>query len=231
MIDDFQAEITNDLDILDKDITAYPKLDAAKKVLMGKKIKGKQQQIRMSLDSYDLEINSIDRIAGLPHKEKLSNLRERFTRLQTACENLKSDDKAKLFNTLVLPVVPPPPKLQEMTSHQLIELGTNLQDKGLAGLERTRKEVFVAHAIADDVNVELKTHIEALDRQHTTISETKQIITRANEYLKFFAKQIFTDKILVCLMLIVAGAIVAIIILKATGITATNRGSDVLRNA
>ena len=78
-----------------------------------------------------------------------------------------------------------------------------------------------ANTIADDINVELDRQIDQLNGIQNTVKETQVIIQRANEYIKYFAKQLYTDKILMCLMLLVTIGIVVMIVLKVTGTAST----------
>ena len=88
-------------------------------------------------------------------------------------------------------------------------------------LQNTLKMVNGANSMADDINVELDRQIDQLNGIQNTVKETQVIIQRANEYIKYFAKQLYTDKILMCLMLLVTIGIVVIIVLKVTGTAST----------
>lgn len=78
-------------------------------------------------------------------------------------------------------------------------------------------KVEQGNELADQINLELDRQIEQLDRMYNTVKDTQSILKRTQHLIRYFARQIYTDKLLMCLICLIFIAIVVIIILSATG--------------
>jgi hypothetical protein len=76
-----------------------------------------------------------------------------------------------------------------------------------------------SNSLADDINTELLRQIEQLGKAQNNLKDTKSDLARANEYIKYFAKQLITDKFITCMIFLCVIALVGIIVVKYTGIT------------
>ena len=71
--------------------------------------------------------------------------------------------------------------------------------------------------LAIDINLELDKQIEQLDRMEQTLKDTQTVLKRVQVLLRYFFRQIYTDKIIMALICCIFLAIVIIVILSAIG--------------
>ena len=100
---------------------------------------------------------------------------------------------------------------------ELIELGDRTQAQGNQALDNIIQVVEQGNQLADQINLELDKQIEQLDRMEQTVKDTQSILKRANNLIRYFARQIYTDKIIMGLICLVVVAILVLIILSAMG--------------
>ena len=67
---------------------------------------------------------------------------------------------------------------------------------------------------ADDINLKLAEQEETILRAKEKAQDVQSQVKKAQAYLRYFARQVYTDKILMCLIFLSMIAIVVIIILK-----------------
>lgn len=86
-------------------------------------------------------------------------------------------------------------------------------------MERTLAKVHATIEIADEITLELHRQLEQLDSTTKMVKDTQSDIKKANEYIRYFAKELYTDKLIMCLIILCMLAVIAIIVLKITGVT------------
>jgi t-SNARE complex subunit (syntaxin) len=62
--------------------------------------------------------------------------------------------------------------------------------------------------------LQLKHHIERLDNIYDTVQDTNTTLKRAKKFVTHFARQVYTDRCLMAMILLIVIAIVVIIILS-----------------
>jgi len=94
----------------------------------------------------------------------------------------------------------------------------------LADLERANEK-------ADNVNLELQIQGEKIERATEKVKDVQSQTKIALQYVKYFARQVYTDKILMCLIFLCTIAIIAIIVLKFTnkGTSTTVKDADIIK--
>jgi len=172
-----------------------------------------KKSINSLIESYELEINQLDKVKQANYKDPLRQITKRFSDLNLEFEASKSNNAGQnqLFadRTQLNPA--------QMTSGQLIQLGKNVQEAGLQSLENTLIKVAQGNALADEILVNLDIQIQQLDRMENTVKDTRSILNRSQKYIRYFARQIYTDKLLMTLICLIVLVVVAIIIASACG--------------
>ena len=122
----------------------------------------------------------------------------------------------------------------------MIQIGNALQKKGTESLMRTLEKVNASNQIADEISLELHKQLEQIENSTKTVTDTRSDVKKANEYIRYFAKELYTDKFIMLLMILCLIAILVIIILKIvngdsdtptdtlpnSGVSGYNVGSD-----
>ena len=102
---------------------------------------------------------------------------------------------------------------------ELIQKGHDIQEEGLQGLNRVLKNVHVMKDQANTINVELDRQINQLDSIYDNMKDMDTTMKRAEVHLRYFARQVYTDRLMMCLIVVIILAIITIIILKIIGKT------------
>ena len=77
--------------------------------------------------------------------------------------------------------------------------------------------------LAGEINLELDKQIEQLDRMEQTLKDTQSVLKRAQVLIRYFFRQIYTDKIIMALICCILLAIIIIVILSAVGMDKEGR--------
>lgn len=101
---------------------------------------------------------------------------------------------------------------------ELIQLGKNTQQQGIEALDRAARDIKEMDIIGVEVQMELNKQIEQLDRIYDTVKDTETTLKRAQKYVIYFARQVYTDRCLMAMIVLIVIAIVVIIILSAVGV-------------
>lgn len=96
-------------------------------------------------------------------------------------------------------------------------MGDKTQAQGNAALDNIISVVEQGNQLADQINLELDKQIEQLDRMEQTVKDTQSVLKRANQLIRYFARQVYTDKIIMGLICCIVLAIVIIVIVSALG--------------
>ena len=99
----------------------------------------------------------------------------------------------------------------------MIQIGDKIQQKGMESLQRTLALVKASNNIADEISLELFRQLEQLENTTAAIKDTKAEVNKANQVIKYFAKEMYTDKIIMGLIGLCILAVVVILVLKVVG--------------
>jgi len=212
-VDEYDTQINSELDKYEREIKSLAKKDYSQKQMSISRIDKVKKSINSLIESYELEINQLDKVKQANYKDPLRQITKRFSDLNLEFEASKSNNAGQnqLFadRTQLNPA--------QMTSGQLIQLGKNVQEAGLQSLENTLIKVAQGNALADEILVNLDIQIQQLDRMENTVKDTRSILNRSQKYIRYFARQIYTDKLLMTLICLIVLVVVAIIIASACG--------------
>lgn len=212
-VDEYDSQINSELDKYEREIKSLAKKDYSQKQSAISRIEKLKKSINSLIESYELEINQLDKGKASNYTNPLRQITKRFSDLNIEFENGKSLSSGQ--NTLFADRTQLNPA--QMTSGQMIELGHNVQQKGLEALENTLNKVNMGNALADEIMVNLDHQIEQLDNMEKTVKDTRSILSRSQKYIRYFARQIYTDKLLMTLICLIAVVVVAIIVASACG--------------
>ena len=212
-VDEYDSQINSELDKYEREIKSLAKKDYSQKQAAISRIDKVKKTINTLIESYELEINQLDKTKQQNYKEPLRQINKRYGDLNTEFELNKSNNAAQnqLFSdrSQINP--------NQMSSGQMIELGHATQQKGLEALENTYGKVLAGNALADEIIVNLDHQIQQLDNMENTVKDTRTILNRSQKYIRYFARQIYTDKLLMTLICLIVLVVVAIIIASACG--------------
>jgi SNARE protein len=209
-IDDLQKEIQEMQETLARDIAGLDKRDPSQRSQHINKCANKLLLIRTRIEAYELETLQLDRNAQAKHKEALGSLQAKAKELKADLDKRKADKREAAKNV----ALEEPKKLEEMNAQELIQTGDKYQQEGKDALQRIMQNINSADQKADHINLELYRQEEQMQKAKEKTQDIQSELKKAGKYLKYFAKQVYTDKILMCLIFLAIIAVIVIIILK-----------------
>ena len=81
-------------------------------------------------------------------------------------------------------------------------------------LRNITKNIHSANEKADHINLQLAEQGETIARSKEKAKDVQSETKKAQAYIRYFARQVYTDKIIMCLIFLCILAIIAIIVLK-----------------
>ena len=85
---------------------------------------------------------------------------------------------------------------------------------GKDALQNIMRNIENANEKADNINLEIARQDEVITRSKEKTKDVQSELKKAGAYLRYFARQVYTDKILMGLILLCTIAMIVIIILK-----------------
>ena len=212
-VDEYDSQINSELDKYEREIKSLSKKDYSQKQAAISRCDKLKKSINTLIESYELEINQLEKAKQQNYKEPLRQISKRYTDLSIDFEANKSTDAAQnnLFGER--PQLNP----NQMSSGQMIELGHNTQAKGMDALQNALDHVNQGNLLADEIILNLDNQIQQLDNMEKTVKDTRSILNRSQKYIRYFARQVYTDKLLMTLICLIVLVVVAIIVASAAG--------------
>ena len=81
-------------------------------------------------------------------------------------------------------------------------------------LQRMLANIHSADQKADDINLNIHMQTEKMGQIQEKTRDIQSELKRAGKFLKYFAKSVYTDKLLMCLTMLCIIAVIIIIIIK-----------------
>ena len=68
--------------------------------------------------------------------------------------------------------------------------------------------------MADEVALELAKQEDQIARMQKTVKDTQSVLKRSAQLIRYFARTLATDKIIMCLLFLVVAAMITLLVLK-----------------
>ena len=94
-INEFDSTINNELKKVETDISKLANMEYSEKLGAIKKIQTKLKSIGILIESYDLEINNLDKSEATKFTDSITQINHKFTKLKNELERHKSDQGAQ----------------------------------------------------------------------------------------------------------------------------------------
>ncbi|EAS04326.2 vesicle transport V-SNARE protein amine-terminal protein (macronuclear) [Tetrahymena thermophila SB210] len=183
----------------------------------------KLRNISTDLETFDFEISNLDRheedkyrVKHEKYIKKLKLLKNEFELKKNegneAAEKLFGDRKQKYQEDLEKV------DIKKMDQDQMIQYANDVQMDGEKRLREIEGVLVEDIEIANQITIELDRQIDKLDSINQNVMDTQSMLKRTGKLITYFAKQVSTDKILMCLLCTIVVVIVVLIILSATGV-------------
>lgn len=220
-LNEYEADINEQLTSIEKEIEGLKKKEPSQRARLIDKCEAKARNTQMSIDSYQLEILYLGKVAAATaHNNTLRLIKERMKGVKSTVSAIKNEYAVK--NTFL-----EGKGAEERESNvELAELGKKIQEKSQQSLEKTLRMINESEIIAGDISSNLAEQEAKLKGITDDVKENQVVIKRAKAYLQYFAKQIYTDKFLMSLIFLIVLAIVGIIGYKLFGNSSDSQTGD-----
>lgn len=217
-ISTFEKEAIQFMDACSNDLKKLKKKDApSQRIKQISIVQNKIAEIKIKIESYELEILQLDRLAQAGYKESLKNVQSRFKELKNELAAKKAENTAedpKNQNPLTEGLLSK--KFGDMDDVELVKIGEEYQAKQKDAAGRILANIENANDKADAINLELQKQGEGIQKATEKARDVQSQTAIAVRYVKYFAKTIYTDKILMCLIFLCTAAVIAIVVIKVT---------------
>lgn len=229
-IEELNNEINQALDALESNLQTISKKDYSQRPKVIKRCENQAADIATRIESYELEILYLDKSKAAPYKESLKQIQERLGKVREELEFKKKERETE--GTLIGEIMKRRGPDEGLSGNEMIQIGNALQKKGTESLQRTLEKVNASNQIADEIALELHRQLEQIENSTKTVADTRSDVKKANEYIRYFAKELYTDKFIMCLMILCLIAILVIIVLKiVNGNSSDSSSNDTLPNS
>ncbi|KAL4454231.1 hypothetical protein ABPG74_012188 [Tetrahymena malaccensis] len=183
----------------------------------------KLRNISTDLETYDFEISNLDRREEEKYRAKHEKYIKKLKLLKNEFELKKNEGNEaaeKLFGDRKIKIQQDLEKadIKNMDQDQMIQYAEDVQMDGIKRLKEMEGVLVEDIEIADQITIELDRQIDKLDSINQNVMDTQTALKRTRKLISYFAKQVSTDKILMCLLCTIVVVIVVLIILSATGV-------------
>lgn len=104
-------------------------------------------------------------------------------------------------------------------------MGDEMLDDAMSRIGNIMNDVNAGISLADEINVELARQEEQLIRMKKNLKDTQNTMVQAQKLIRYFSRQLYTDKIIMGLIILIILAISVIVALYFMGYIGDNEQS------
>jgi len=212
-LDSAEKAINLLLETCSKDLKSLTKKNPSERTKQISRCQTKMAEIQIRLDDYGLEVLQLPKDEQPKFEAVSKGLQQRFKELKKEL-SIRKEEKGGDGNPLTEGLLSK--DIDQMNDIELIKMGDDHQQKGKDALGRILINVESANQKADNVNLALQMQEDKITAATEKVKDIQSQTQIAMQYVKYFARQVYTDKILMCLIFLCAIAIIVIIVLKVT---------------
>jgi len=198
---DLQGILRKDIDGLSK-----PKLTMAQKTERIAEVVHKLESVKVKMQQLGVEMRDMTNPAEKKdYAAKKKALEEQFSQMHTDVHMIKQDFERQQVGVRTL---------DEMTTQEVLQEASRIQDKDLGALERMKQQIAQTGEVAAATATRLKGQTDQLKNIDTDVMKVKSNLARADLLVRAFMRKMMTDKIVMVFMCLIFCGIIAIVIYK-----------------
>ena len=210
ILEDYKFSIDNSFQKMDKSMKEFEGADQSQQNMIISVMNNDLSQVKTNIGLMKMELSN------LKEENNTNKWQESITTLNTKYDEYKS----KMFqmknaknsinddpNNIDARV-----DMSNMSSQQVMDRGDQILNADRDAINRMKKVVNQDLDTMKDVNKELLLQNEKLDNAHKDLKEIDYSLNRAGNQIKTMAKIFLTDKLIICMILFIVLAIIAVII-------------------
>jgi len=208
-----EKEIGELIESCTKELKGLTKKDPSQRLKQLSRCQNKIAEIKTRVEDYELEVLQLEKGEQPKYKSTLDNFKKSLKTLRSDLSTKKAE-KGGDGNPLTEGLLSK--ELDQMNDIELVKVGDEYQQKGKDAVGRILANIENANQRADNINLELQIQDEKIQKATEKAKDVQSQTKIAMQYVKYFARQVYTDKILMCLIFLCAIAVIVIIVLKFT---------------
>lgn len=192
-----------------------------KRIQREHKIEDMLETLASGKNTYSLYLSLLKQMAKEADRKTYTEFKEKGNHHHKALSDLVQNVKLAKQNLAKEPRGPGDKDRKDINTwgaDEIIEEGKKVQDASNAALGRTQRLVDATEAIAIDTNIALHEQTDQMKQTNAEIEGVSQDLNRADKIVAHIARRLATDKMIMCLVLVLVLAILGLIVSKAMGV-------------
>jgi len=213
-IKDWDEQLSDTTTEIKRGIESLSSLKGSAKDAKANDIQGRINRAKELYQQYKVALRELSKGEAIPWEKKSKEYNNTITQLITDLNFARSEgDREQLMGGKK--------DLDTMTSQQIVQAASNIQDSSISALERANKKIQETAQIGTAINMELEAQNRQLVEIKNGIDTVQDNLKQADRQIRAFMRRVMTDKLIMVLLFLVIcgviGAIVAGVLGKSNG--------------
>ena len=212
ILQDYQSSIESSFRKMDRTSQSFDVSDTSQKNLIINSIKNELATVKINMGLMKMELSN------MKEEGNISKWKQIISELQSSYDSHKAEMNKlnnKKNNIMNDPTnIDTKVDMTKMSSQQVMDRGTNILNADRDAINRMKKVVNSDLDTMKDLNVELLSQEERLENADHDLKEIDYSLKRAGKQIKTMARMYATDKLILCLIVFILLAIIAIVIIS-----------------
>jgi hypothetical protein len=221
-------QIRADLDHIRSEMAKHTKIDPSERDKHFKSMKNKMKVVKNLLTNYDMFLSMESNKVAEQYRKSYEDLCREHKDLEVQLNNVKDQALQDNFETDIRSKREKP--LEQMNKQEIMDYGDRMQKRMDEKVDDALRLLVDAKQIQDEVGKELIRIEEVLIKTQDAAKDTQSMLKRSKQLINYFYRQLQTDKIIWCFLILLVLLILAIIIMSFAGVKSSSFNSKVLPN-
>lgn len=232
-IEKYDETIGNDIEFIrltinSKSMKNAQPLDKEKKI---KELLNKLRTCSKVMSNWSMEFTGTVHVAAFQEKydEKNRMLKDLEIELKTMKDQLNKEAfEIETHDAAKITIMTKP--IDQLNKHEAMERGDKLLLKADQDLDEIHKILVDGRELQNQINAELARMEEQLLKAEEAAKDTQSLLKRSAQLINYFKRQLQTDKIIWCCLIVVVLLVLAVIIMSIAGVKSEHFNAKVLPN-
>ena len=225
-----EKAIQADCDQIKLDLGKFKKAEAGDKEQIFKTMKNKLQVLKKLLSTYDINLNIASNRVAEQYRPNYEKRCREVKELEHTVNIAKDDAMQTAFIGQTTSIDKRQKPLEQMNKQEVMTYGDQMLNRADQRLDNVTKLLIDGKQLQDEVSKELVRMEEMLIKTHETAKDTQSMLKRSKQLINYFYRQLQTDKIIWCFLIVLVLIILAIIIMSFAGVKSSSFNKNVLPN-
>ena len=209
-LQDYQSLIENSFKNMEKLSKDFSYLDQSQQKLSLSKLKSESQNVYINIGLMNSELSYLkEENNSIKWKRIISDLQLTYNLFKSQITKMESKNNNIIDDPLSIDVKM---DMTKMSSQQVINRGNDILQSNKESIGRMKKVLNNDLSTIKEINIGLLEQKDNLDNSGKKLKDIDYSLNRAGNQIKTMAKIFLTDKLIICMILFIVLAIIAVII-------------------